>query len=358
MTAPLRFGVVGAGAITTLGHIPSLQSLPGVEIVAVCDTNLERARQAAAKFNIPNAYADFQEVARHPDVDAVTIGVPNAFHAPAALAALDNGKHVLCEKPLATSVADGEAMVAAARRSGKVLAVNMSNRPRPEFLALHAAVQSGKLGTVTYALGRMIRQNGIPGFGSWFTRKELAGGGATMDIGVHMLDAVMWILGFPAVSAVRGEIQAVHGPHERGLGNWGADRVQGGTFDVDDLAALHLRLADGGLVTVEVTWAFHGRNEMRLQLAGDQGGADFFPDLYGEKTPLRFFRTEDEVPVEITPALPDVDWGAAWVQGYTRFVEAVRGNGQPVATGDEGLIVLKLLDAAYRSAAEKREVAL
>jgi predicted dehydrogenase len=358
MTAPLRFGIIGAGAIATRGHIPSLQSIPGVEIVGICDTNIERARAAAAKFGIPNAYGDLQEIVSHPGIDAVTIGVPNAFHAPAAIAALEAGKHVVCEKPLATSVADGEAMVAAARRSGRVLAVNMSSRPRPEFQVMRQAVQEGRLGTVTYALARMIRRNGIPGFGSWFTRKDMAGGGATMDIGVHMLDVVLWMLGFPEVRAVRGEIQAVHGPHERGLGSWGVDRVAGGTFDVDDLAAIHLRLANGGLATIEVAWAFQGRNELRVQLAGDQGGADFFPDLYGKETPLRFFRDEGDLPVEITPVMPEVEWGVAWAQGFVRFVEAVHGTGQPLATGDEGLAVLRLLDAAYRSAAEGREIAL
>ncbi|HWQ11676.1 MAG TPA: Gfo/Idh/MocA family oxidoreductase [Roseiflexaceae bacterium] len=356
MTPPVRFGIIGAGAIATRGHIPSLQRVPGAQVVAICDTNLERARQAAAQFNIPHVFSDFRDVVAHAEVDAVTIGVPNAFHAPAALAALEAGKHVLCEKPLATSVADGEAMVAAARRAGRILAVNMSNRPRPEFLALRAAVQEGRLGKVSYALGRMIRRSGIPGFGSWFTRKDLAGGGATMDIGVHMLDAVLWILGFPAVAAVRGEVQAVHGPHERGLGAWGADRVPGGTFDVDDLAVMHLRLADGGLVTVEVTWAFHGRNEERVQLAGDLGGADFFPDLYGKEMPLRLFRVEGDTPVEVIPTLPQVEW--AWAQGLVRFTEAVRGQGTPLATGEEGLAVLRLLDAVYRSAAEGREIAL
>jgi predicted dehydrogenase len=356
MTTPVRFGIVGAGAIATRGHIPSLQRVPGAQVVAICDTNLERARQAAAQFNIPHVFTDFRDVVTHAEVDAVTIGVPNAFHAPAALAALEAGKHVLCEKPLATSVADGEAMVAAAKRAGTVLAVNMSNRPRPEFLAMRAAVQEGRLGTVSYALARIIRRSGIPGFGSWFTRKELSGGGATMDIGVHMLDAVLWMLGFPQITAVRGEVQAVHGPHERGLGGWGADRVPGGTFDVDDLASMHLRLAGGGLVTIEATWAFHGRNEERVQIAGDQAGLDFFPDMYGKETPLRFFREEAGTPVEVVPTIPQVEW--AWAQGLAAFADAVRGTGQPLATGEEGLYILRLLDAVYRSAAEGREIQL
>ncbi len=356
MTSPVRFGVIGAGSIATRGHIPSLQRIPGVQVIAICDANLERAQQVAAQFNIPYAFSDFREVTSHPEVDAITVGVPNAFHAPVSLAALESGKHVLCEKPLATSVADGEAMVAAAQRAGRVLAVNMSTRPEPAIVAVREAVQAGRLGKVTYAYGRMFRRSGIPGFGSWFTRKELAGGGATMDIGVHVLDALLWVLGFPRVTAVRGEIQAVHGPHERGLGSWGADRVPGGTFDVDDLSAIHLRLADGGLITVEVSWAIHGRNEQRMQLAGDLGGADIFPDLYGESTPLRFYWNEGDKPVEVIPTLPETQWG--WALGFSRFVDAVRGHGEPLATGQEGLQVLRLLDAAYRSAEAGREISL
>ncbi|NWG19631.1 MAG: Gfo/Idh/MocA family oxidoreductase [Chloroflexi bacterium] len=354
MSAPIRIGVVGAGAVVVHGHVPSLQAIPGVQVTAICDTNLARAQEAATKFNIPHAFADYHDLIARDDIDAITVAVPNALHAPVAIAALNMGKHVLCEKPLATSVADGEAMVAAAEKAGKVLAINMSNRPRPEVVLLREMVQAGRFGTITYAYGRLLRRHGIPGYGSWFTRKELAGGGATMDIGVHMLDMVYWILGFPPVSAVRGEIQAVHGPHERGLGGWGADRVTGGVFDVDDLAAIHLRLANGGLVTIEVTWAIHARNEERIQFAGDRAGADYFPDLYGKDQPLRIFRVDDGVPVEIAPEVPKKEW--AWAEGFRHFVDACRGTGQPVATGAEGLSILRLLDAAYRSAAAGSEI--
>jgi len=354
MSTPLRIGVVGAGAVVVHGHVPSLQAIPGVQVTAICDTNLARAQEVAAKFHIPHVFADYRDLIALDEVDAITIAVPNVFHAPVAIAALEAGKHVLCEKPLATSVEDGEAMVAAAEKASRILAVNMSNRPRPEILMLRQMAQAGKFGNITYALGRMLRRNGIPGYGSWFTRKELAGGGATMDIGVHMLDMVYWILGFPPVSAVRGEIQAVHGPYERGLGGWGADRVPGGIFDVDDLAAIHLRLANGGLVTIEITWAIHGRNEERIQIAGDLAGADYFPDLYGRDHPLHIYRTEDGAPVEIMPDIPKKEW--AWAEGFRHFVAACRGEGAPLATGAEGLAVLRLLDAAYRSAAAGKEV--
>jgi predicted dehydrogenase len=357
MTTPFRIGVVGAGAIATYGHIPGFQAAPNTQIVAICDTNLERAQAAATKFNIPDAFDDYRKMIASAKLDAISIGVPNALHAPVALAGLENGLHVFCEKPMATSVADGEAMVAAAKRAGKILAINMSNRPRPEVLFMRKAVGEGRLGKISYAYGRMIRRTGIPGFGSWFTRRELSGGGALMDIGVHMLDMVMFALNFPRVAAVRGELQMVHGPQGRGLGGWGMDRVPGGTFDVDDLASIHLRLADGGLVTIEVTWAFYGRNEERIQLAGSEAGIDFVPALYGEEQPLRIYKDDAGAPVEVIPTLQKPDQ-RVWTLGLTRFVEACRGEGQPVATGEEGLEILKLLDATNRSAAEGREVKL
>jgi predicted dehydrogenase len=342
--------------ITTRGHIPTFRQIPGIEIAAICDTNLPRAQAAAAEFGIPAAFDDYKAMIAQTKLDAVSVGVPNVFHAPATIAALEAGLHVLCEKPLATSVADGEAMVEAAKRNGRVLAINMSQRPRPEVGFLREQVAAGSLGRIHYANGRLLRRSGIPGFGSWFTRRELSGGGALMDIGVHVLDMMLWILGFPKVAAVRGEVQANLGPQERGLGGWGIDRVKGGTFDVDDLAAIHLRLADGGLVTVEVTWAYYGRDEERIQIAGDQGGADYFPDLYGTTQPLRMYRHDGETSVEVIPSLPRIE--GAWAQGLVRFVDACQGKGEALATGEEALKILRLLDATNRSAAEKREITL
>jgi predicted dehydrogenase len=156
---------------------------------------------------------------------------------------------------------------------------------------------------------------------------------------------------------VRGELQMVHGPQGRGIGGWGMDKIPGGTYDVDDLAAIHLRLADGGLVTIEVTWAFYGRNEERIQIVGSEQGADFFPNMYGKDAPLRIYRDDAIGPIEITPDVAKAD-ERTWAHGLLQFVEACRGNGMPVATGEDGLAILKLLDATNRSAAAGREIEL
>jgi len=167
---------------------------------------------------------------------------------------------------------------------------------------------------------------------------------------------VLYALGNPTVSAIRGEVQAVHGPQRRGLGGWGSDRVMDGTFDVDDLASLHLRLADGGLVTIEVTWAVYAQNEERIQLIGDQGGFDFYPTLYGTDKPLRFYSDDNGSPIETIPTIARIESAHNLV--YSGYIDAIRGTGSVVASGDDGLAILRLLEATYKSAAEKREISL
>lgn len=355
MTSKIHIGVIGAGSIAKLAHIPGLQKVAGVEVVAVCDSNEARAKELADSFGIRATYGDWRVMIADGGLDGVTIGTPNALHAEMAIAAFDAGLHVFCEKPLATQISDGEAMLAAAERAGTVFAVNMHSRERPDIRAVREAVLGGRLGEVRYANGRWFRRAGIPGYGSWFTRRELSGGGVMMDIGVHILDAILWILAFPKVKGVRGEMQSIHGPKGRGLGGWGVERATEGVFDVEDFAAIHLRLADGGLVSVEVAWAVYGRDEMRIQLAGSEGGADLFGELYGYRSPVRFFSDEGGVENELVPELSELR-GSAWDAAAAAFIGAVRGERPPGCTGREALEVLRILDAAYRSAEQGCEV--
>ena len=212
---PLRAGIIGCGGIAQEGHIPGLLAA-GVEIGAVCDANVARVQEVGERFAVASVYADYVELLARADLDLVTIGLPNALHAPVAVAALEAGKHVLCEKPMSVDSAGAEAMVAAARASGRLLSVNQHMRFDRTTLALRDAVASRALGEVYLADVRMTRQNGIPGYGSWFTSRDLAGQGALFDIGVHMLDLALFVLGFPEVVAVKGYLGAHLG--ESGVG--------------------------------------------------------------------------------------------------------------------------------------------
>jgi len=355
----LRAGILGCGEIGRRGHIPGYQAA-GAQVVAVCDTNIDRARSVAAELNVPHAYADYHELISRPDIDVVSVCLPNALHAPATIAALEAGKHVLCEKPIAIHAADAERMIAAARKSGKLLSVNQHMRFDPAAQAMRRAVANGDIGRVYLTDMRMVRAQGIPGFGSWFTNKDLAGAGALFDIGVHMLDLALYITGFPRITAVRGFTSMALGEQKIGLGGWGIDRGTEGRYDVEDTAIAHLTLADGGVIRLIVTWAAFGLSEERVTLFGAKGGADRSTDRYGKDAPLRFYKPADGADgIHIEAVTPDL---SIYLPGGTTrsiacFVGAIRGENPLIVQPEQALAVLKVLEMIQKSAASGQEVA-
>lgn len=384
MSKILKVGVIGTGSIATQGHIPGFKNIPDVDVVAVCDSNATRADEVAQKYNISGVYDRIEDIVCLPYIDAVSLALPNYLHASSAICALNHGKHVFCEKPLATSLEDGEEMIKAAERNQKILAMNMSFRYAAELAVLKEAVQNGSFGNIKYIYISLIRRNGIPGLGSWFTNKKYAGGGVLMDIGAHMIDIALWLLDFPAVHSVWCRNLSDHGSKGLGAGNWGADRVKAGTFDVEDFSFVQILLKSGCLINVEVSWAIHGKDEERLRIIGDKGGGDIQPEIYGFSVPLRIYRYKDDEPVESQPDLPPylikngkniyakyaeavhsstetTDEGgqtALWNSSIAGFINSIRNNTCETATGMDALIVLKLIQAAYQSASEEKTIYL
>ncbi|MCL5998636.1 MAG: Gfo/Idh/MocA family oxidoreductase [Chloroflexi bacterium] len=354
MRPTLRAGVIGCGEIGRRGHIPGFQAA-GVDVVAVCDTNLERAQSVAKELHVPKAYATYQELLADPAVDVVSVGLPNYLHAPVTIAALGAGKHVLCEKPFATSSEAATQMIETARRCGKTLSVNQHMRFEGTSRAIRDAVTDGRFGSIYLAEVRMIRSAGIPGYGSWFTNKDLAGAGALYDIGVHMLDLAMFLLGFPQVAAVRGHLSRALGEQKIGLGGWGIDRGIAGRYDVDDTAIANIALADGGLVRLIVTWAAFGPGEERVTLFGTHGGADRSPDRYGRETPLRFYQ---EHKGGIETVIPDLSHyqGGGTSSSIASFIKAIRGEGPLVVKPEEALMTTRILEMIQQSAARGHEI--
>lgn len=352
----LRAGVLGCGAIGTRGHIPGFQAAE-VEVVAVCDANLSRAQQVSKDMGIARAYADYNELLADKEVDVVSVGLPNYLHAPVTIAALEAGKHVLCEKPFATSSADAERMIATAQRTGKLLSINQHMRFEGTSRAMRDAVADGRLGDVYLTDVRMIRAQGIPGYGSWFTNKDMAGAGALFDIGVHMLDLAMFILGFPQVSAVHGSLSSALGNQKIGLGGWGVDRGTEGRYDVDDTAIAHITLTNGAVIRLIVTWAAFGNSEERVTLFGSAGGADRSPDRYGRETPLRFYQPSAG---GIDTIIPDLSRypGGGTPASVTAFVNAIRGDGPLMVKPAEALQTTRILEIIQQSSLLGREIAL
>lgn len=354
-TKTLRAGVIGCGEIGQRGHIPGFKEA-GVDVVAVCDTNIGRARETADKFNIANAYGHFGELLADDDIDLVSIGLPNALHAPVSIAALQAGKHVLCEKPMSITSADAEAMIDASKRAGKLLSINQHMRFDGTSLAMRDAAANGTFGKVYLTDVRMIRPNGIPGFGSWFTNKDLAGAGALFDIGVHMLDLAMFIKGFPEVKAVKGFLSSALGDQKLGLGGWGIDRGVQGRFDVDDTAMAFITLADGSIIRLIVTWAAMGLAEERVVVYGTQGGADRSPMIYGKDTPLKFYRADDSGKIDgYDPDLSNYQ-GGGWIKAIASFVNAVQGVSPLLVLPEQALLTTRILEKIRESAATGVEV--
>lgn len=353
MTDMLRIGIVGLGWAGET-HLKAYLQLPNVEIVAVADPRSERLEQIKATYNIPHTYVDYQDLIARTDLDAVSVATPNFLHSPVTVAALQSGKHVLCEKPLARTLTEGEAMVKAAIENNRVLEVAFNHRRRGDVQVLKAYIDEGGLGKVYNAKAYWMRRTGIPGMGGWFTSREQAGGGPLIDLGVHVLDMAMYLLGEPEVVAVSGMTYAELGP--RGRGSRG-DRVEGGNYEVEDLATAFIRLAGGVTLLLEASWAVYGRHgdDYGVVLHGTDGGADIDVVQYGWEDTLTIYRDTAGVPAIMKPK---VGRGGGHAHVVTEFVDIVRSGDWETHRGQEGLRRTQIIEAIYRSALEGRELAL
>ncbi len=358
MPKTLRAAVIGAGGIAVHGHIPGYRSVPDVEVAAVCDTNFERARQVAKDMDIEAAYPDAASMLAAAKPDLVSVCVPNIFHKPMTIAALQAGAHVLCEKPMALHYADALDMVQAAKTAGRSLTVGHHTRFHPPAAAMYDYIASGKLGELYYVKASYLRRSGIPGYGSWFTNKDLAGGGAMLDIGCHILDLALWFLGHPKPLTVSASTFAKFGPRAKGLGGWGADHFPAGArFDVDDLATAFVRFENGITLTIDASWAGHGTDGQRLQVFGTEGGVELNDKAFGKEQPVHYFAeaadalTEEPVPYKALP-------GSSYDHEIAAWVEGIRSGRPPLITGEQGAAVVQIIEAMYLSAAADKEVRL
>ena len=221
----LRVGVVGLGYAGDQ-HLKNFARMPNVEAVALAGLEEERLRELGGLYGVQNLYRSWEDLVARDDLDVVSIGAPNHLHAPIAIAALKGGKHVLCEKPLARTGAEAEGIVRAAREADRAVHIAFTQRERGDVQALKRHVEEGNLGRIYHAKATWMRRNGIPGMGGWFTSKEMAGGGPLIDLGVHMVDMALFLMGNPEVESVSCATYAELGP--RGRGGWAGFRRHAG----------------------------------------------------------------------------------------------------------------------------------
>jgi predicted dehydrogenase len=351
MIAELRFGVLGAGQISRIG-CRELNLHPHARVVAASDPHPERLAELASGLGDVRTFPDNQALLDDPDVDAVFIATPNAFHAPLALAALAAGKHVLVEKPFATNALEAQAVVEQAARVGKVLSVGMNQRFLPAAQRVRELVHTGKLGHVYHAKAFWFRRAGIPKLGTWFGKKSLAGGGALYDIGVHLLDLALFVMDrFDPVS-VSGQTYRNFGHRGIGEGNWGLSDRAHTEFDVDDGATALLRFADGATLTLDVSWTIHQKEADRMNVVvhGTDAGAGCYPgELYrfGAEPGAYEVSTLAETPLPYPHG-----------NRFHNFIGAVQGTEPLCVLPAQALAVQRILDAIYESSRLGREVML
>src|SRR4028119_1795402 len=256
MTEPLRVGVVGAGQRGEQ-HLKNFTRMPNVKAVALAGLEEERLQELGGRYGVQNLYRSWEDLVARDDLDVVSIGAPNHLHAPIAIAALEGGRHVLCEKPLARTGAEAEGIVRAAREADRAVHIAFTQRERGDVQALKRHVEEGNLGRIYQAKATWMRRNGIPGMGGWFTSKEMAGGGPLIDLGVHMVDMALFLMGNPEVESVSCATYAELGPQGRGGGVGQGLMHADNPYEVEDLATAFIRLSGGATLALETGWAAH-----------------------------------------------------------------------------------------------------
>ena len=350
----MRVAVIGCGFQGSL-HVECLTRIAGVEVVAVADTNEARRNDVADRFGVPGRYSDYLEMLDSGPFDLVTVCTMPVHHAAMTIAALERGAHVLCEKPLALNAVEGAAMVAAARRAGRMLAVGFNMRFTPNARAISAFIDEGRFGRPVCTRA-WARASQVPWWGEHY-RKEISGGGALAATAVHFLDLALHFAGFPEPTAASANSVRLF-PVKRG-GTAPNDRVAA-QFTAEDLISAHIRFANGFWMNLDGSWI-----DNRPSVAGVPSW-DYSLDAIGERAQVWFdplaIRTED-AKGEIVDALPpgiesDVSFPPSVAALIADVVEAVRTGRPPLVTGDQALVVQRVVDAIYTSADAGREVSV
>ncbi|MBN1672912.1 MAG: Gfo/Idh/MocA family oxidoreductase [Kiritimatiellae bacterium] len=355
-----KIGIIGAGGMANY-HIPGFRSA-GAEVCAIADIRVDAAKAVAQKYDIKNVYGGVAEMFdKQPGLDAVSIITPNKFHKPLAIQALEHDKHVFCEKPPALDAADVLEMKTKAEEKGKTLMFDFNNRARPESRAMMQYITQDVVGRINSAQALWIRRTGIPGFGGWFTNKELSGGGPVIDL-LHMIDLALYFMQYPAPAWVLGQTFADFIDDKSFKGPWGIPDVERGVTNVEAAAHAFVLFETGQVLSLRNSWAemnkreevsvvFQGRNAggMVRRLFGIDGLDDTSIDtceLYVQENGRSVNR---QIVVE-----PDETMGR--LGAAANFVLALEGKEAPLNTPDEALKLMKIIDAIYGSAASGKPV--
>ena len=350
-------GIIGAGMIGNV-HAEAAQRV-GTKITCVFDSNEEKRSAFAEKFSC-EAEATIESILSRDDIDGVVIAVPNFQHAPLAIQALNAGKHVLLEKPMALSIAECDAILAARDLSGKVLQLGFVCRYSPTAMKAKTLIDDGAIGDIVSIQATLLRQRGIPGLGGWFTTKKLSGGGCLIDIGVHLLDLVMHMTSMTEPKRVIGRCSQAFTMANYAYDEMWSDPVENGTFDVEDRIRASITFETGMVFDLNVSWATHIPEQTiadGLVIEGKHGA--LIVDLWNDEL-IHSYSVDGKPHSEIIKIQLDDAWNDAFDGEHRSFAQSVENGELPegAGTGEDGKRVQEIVEAIYASNNAQKEMAI
>ena len=348
----VNVGIIGCGGIANGKHMPSLQKVENCQMTAFCDLIAERAEEAAAVYGTPEAavYTDYRELLKDPTIDVVHVCTPNRSHSEITVAALEAGKHVMCEKPMAINSAEAKKMLDAAKKSGKLLTIGYQNRFRADSLYMKAEAEAGVFGKIYYAKATALRRRAVPTWGVFLNEYE-QGGGSLIDIGTHSLDLTLWMMdNYKPKYCVGTVYHKLNRDTEQGnaWGSWNPD-----DFTVEDSAFGFIVMENGATIVLESSWALNTLDvrEAVTSVCGTKAGADM-------NKGLRINGIHNGRQYVPSPSFDA--GGAAFNEGHAGesaadmearlWIEAVRGGAAPITKPEQAYCVTRILEGIYESA--------
>ena len=330
----VRIGIIGTGSVAQVTHLPILSRLPDVDLAGICDVDEKKVRSIAARFGIRKIETDYRAFLEDDSLDAIIIATPTDMHAPIGKAALEAGKSVLIEKPIARTSTEAQALADAAKRSGKLLMVGMNHRFRQDITTLKNFIANGELGNIFYVRAGWL--NFQSSTQKWMRNAEKSGGGVFIDLGIVMVDLGLWLLNFPKAQSVSSTLY-----HHK-------------TRDVEDTACTFIRLQHDITLSIDVSWtATVEENNYYCDIIGTKGSARI--------NPLRIHKLMAGNPVNVTPVLGESSinyFKSSYEHELKHFIGAVRGLYPGISTGEEAVQRMKLVEAVYQSASKRKEIIL
>ncbi|MDR2980693.1 MAG: Gfo/Idh/MocA family oxidoreductase [Puniceicoccales bacterium] len=350
----VKVGIIGAGGMVRY-HAAGFRNA-GAEIVAIADQNPAAAERTAAREGIGRTFGNVAKMLKDcPEINAVSVIVPNKFHAPLALQALKAGKHVFCEKPPALNAKEAKAMADLAAKGKRTLMFNFNNRARPESYAMMDYIRSGEAGRINSAQAKWVRRTGIPGFGGWFTNKAMSGGGALIDL-PHMLDLALYFMGSPEPEWVLAQTFKDFITDKSFKGPWGIPDVAKGVTNVESACHGFVKFKTGQVLSLQISWAeMVKREEVSVSFQGTKAGG-LVQRLFGtdgiDSTAIdscELYTHEHGRAVNRSVVIP-ADESMGRLRSAENFIATIAKKEKPLNTPSQAVSLMKILDAAYASA--------